>query len=82
MQKVTLLAVLSGPCTKILKGLHATLTLHLWRSVLIFAPFTVKTLIFLDAGVVVFVILPWLTPRFFRMYGPPGNRRHRTFGAL
>jgi Kef-type K+ transport system membrane component KefB len=36
---------------------------------LIFAPFTVKTLIFLGAGIVVFVILPWLTPRFFRLYG-------------
>jgi Kef-type K+ transport system membrane component KefB len=36
---------------------------------LIFAPFTIKTLIFLGAGVVVFVILPWLTPRFFRLYG-------------
>src|ERR1700688_2021203 len=36
---------------------------------LIFAPFTMKTLIFLGVGVVVFVILPWLTPRFFRLYG-------------
>jgi Kef-type K+ transport system membrane component KefB len=36
---------------------------------LIFAPFTVKTLIFLGVGVVVFVILPWVTPRFFRLYG-------------
>ena len=36
---------------------------------LIFAPFTVKTLIFLGVGVIVFVILPWLTPRFFRLYG-------------
>jgi len=36
---------------------------------LIFAPFTIKTLIFLAAGVAVFVILPWLTPRFFRRYG-------------
>jgi Kef-type K+ transport system membrane component KefB len=36
---------------------------------LIFSPFTVKTLIFLGAGVVVFGILPWLTPRFFRRYG-------------
>jgi glutathione-regulated potassium-efflux system ancillary protein KefC len=36
---------------------------------LIFAPFTMRTLIFLGAGVVVFVILPWLTPRFFRLYG-------------
>ncbi|MBR1277256.1 cation:proton antiporter [Bradyrhizobium sp. AUGA SZCCT0283] len=36
---------------------------------LIFAPFTLKTLVFLGVGVVVFVILPWLTPRFFRLYG-------------
>lgn len=36
---------------------------------LIFAPFTVKTLIFLGVGVVVFLVLPWLTPRFFRAYG-------------
>jgi glutathione-regulated potassium-efflux system ancillary protein KefC len=36
---------------------------------MIFAPFTVKTLIFVAAGVVVFVVLPWLTPRFFRLYG-------------
>jgi glutathione-regulated potassium-efflux system ancillary protein KefC len=36
---------------------------------LIFAPFTMKTLIFLVVGAVVFVVLPWLTPRFFRTYG-------------
>src|SRR5437016_3474710 len=36
---------------------------------LIFAPFTMKTLIFLGVGVIVFVVLPWLTPRFFKMYG-------------
>jgi Kef-type K+ transport system membrane component KefB len=36
---------------------------------LIFAPFTVKTAIFIAVGIVVFVILPWLTPRFFRLYG-------------
>src|SRR5207244_948311 len=36
---------------------------------LIFAPFTMKTLIFLSIGVVVFIVLPWLTPRFFKMYG-------------
>jgi glutathione-regulated potassium-efflux system ancillary protein KefC len=36
---------------------------------LIFAPFTMKTSIFLSTGVVVFVILPWLTPRFFQLYG-------------
>jgi glutathione-regulated potassium-efflux system ancillary protein KefC len=36
---------------------------------LIFAPFTMKTLVFLAAGVVVFVVLPWITPRFFQRYG-------------
>jgi Kef-type K+ transport system membrane component KefB len=36
---------------------------------LIFAPFTMKTLVFLGVGVVVFILLPWLTPRFFHLYG-------------
>jgi Kef-type K+ transport system membrane component KefB len=36
---------------------------------LIFAPFTMKTLIFIGVGALAFVILPWLTPRFFRRYG-------------
>jgi glutathione-regulated potassium-efflux system ancillary protein KefC len=36
---------------------------------LIFAPFTMKTLVFLSVGIVVFVVLPWVTPRFFRLYG-------------
>src|SRR5215813_1644893 len=36
---------------------------------LIFAPFTFKTAIFIAVGVVVFALLPWLTPRFFRLYG-------------
>ena len=36
---------------------------------LIFAPFTFKTLIFLGVGVAAFLVLPWLTPRFFRRYG-------------
>jgi glutathione-regulated potassium-efflux system ancillary protein KefC len=36
---------------------------------LIFAPFTLKTAIFLVVGIVVFLVLPWLTPRFFRLYG-------------
>src|SRR5262245_49758263 len=36
---------------------------------LIFAPFTLKTLIFLVTGIIVFVVLPWLTPRFFKLYG-------------
>ena len=36
---------------------------------LIFAPFTWKTLVFVGAGVLVFLVLPWLTPRFFKRYG-------------
>jgi len=36
---------------------------------LIFSPFTLKTLIFISVSVVVFAILPFLTPRFFRKYG-------------
>jgi glutathione-regulated potassium-efflux system ancillary protein KefC len=36
---------------------------------LIFAPFTLKTLLFLLVGAAVFAVLPWLTPRFFRLYG-------------
>jgi glutathione-regulated potassium-efflux system ancillary protein KefC len=36
---------------------------------LIFSPFTVKTLIFVGASGVVFAVLPFLTPRFFRKYG-------------
>src|ERR1700731_3278949 len=36
---------------------------------LIFAPFTVKTAIFLIVGVAVFVIVPWATPRLFKRYG-------------
>src|SRR5579862_3436625 len=35
---------------------------------LIFAPFTMKTMIFVGVSVVVFTVLPWLTPRFFRLY--------------
>src|SRR5512133_1977064 len=35
----------------------------------IFAPFTLRTLIFAGVAIVVFTILPWLTPRFFRLYG-------------
>src|SRR6266568_4345297 len=34
----------------------------------IFAPFTYRTLIFAAVGVIVFVVLPWVTPRFFRAY--------------
>jgi Kef-type K+ transport system membrane component KefB len=36
---------------------------------MIFAPFTMKTVIFVTAGIIVFIILPYLTPRFFRKYG-------------
>jgi glutathione-regulated potassium-efflux system ancillary protein KefC len=36
---------------------------------LIFAPFTVKTVVFIVVGIVVFVVLPWVTPRFFKLYG-------------
>jgi Kef-type K+ transport system membrane component KefB len=35
----------------------------------IFAPFTFKTFIFAGIAVVVFVILPWITPELFRRYG-------------
>jgi glutathione-regulated potassium-efflux system ancillary protein KefC len=35
----------------------------------IFAPFTFKTFIFAGVAVVVFIILPWITPRLFRLYG-------------
>ncbi|HTP72222.1 MAG TPA: cation:proton antiporter, partial [Burkholderiaceae bacterium] len=35
----------------------------------LFAPFTVRTLVFIGVGIVVFVVLPWLTPRFFRRFG-------------
>jgi glutathione-regulated potassium-efflux system ancillary protein KefC len=36
---------------------------------LIFSPFSVRTLIFVAISVVVFVALPFITPRFFRRYG-------------
>ncbi|MBO0757928.1 MAG: cation:proton antiporter [Bradyrhizobiaceae bacterium] len=36
---------------------------------LIFAPFSIKTLIFVGVGIVVFVVLPWFTPRFFKLFG-------------
>ena len=36
---------------------------------LIFSPFTIRTLIFVVVSVAVFVVLPFLTPRFFRKYG-------------
>lgn len=36
---------------------------------LIFAPFSIKTLIFVGVSAAVFVILPYLTPWFFKKYG-------------
>lgn len=35
---------------------------------LIFAPFTVRTLIFVGVSIVVFTALPWITPRFFKRF--------------
>ena len=35
----------------------------------LFSPFSGKTLVFAGAGAVAFVILPWITPRFFKRYG-------------
>ncbi|WP_428938978.1 cation:proton antiporter [Fontivita pretiosa] len=36
---------------------------------LIFAPFSSRSLVFICVSIVVFAVLPWLTPRFFRVYG-------------
>src|SRR6266542_4270812 len=36
---------------------------------LIFSPFTIRTLVFVVVSIVVFIILPVLTPRFFHRYG-------------
>lgn len=36
---------------------------------LIFAPFTTRTLVFVGASIVIFIALPFLTPRFFKRYG-------------
>ncbi len=36
---------------------------------LIFAPFSIRTLIFIGVGIVLFLILPCLTPWFFKRYG-------------
>jgi len=35
---------------------------------LIFAPFTIRTAIFVVVSIAIFAVLPWLTPRFFRRY--------------
>jgi Kef-type K+ transport system membrane component KefB len=36
---------------------------------LMFSPFTYRTLIFLGGSVIAFVVLPWVTPRFFKRFG-------------
>jgi len=36
---------------------------------MIFSPFTIRTVIFVAVSVAVFVVLPFVTPRFFRKYG-------------
>ena len=36
---------------------------------LIFAPFTIKTLIFVGVCVAILIFLPWITAQFFRLYG-------------
>jgi glutathione-regulated potassium-efflux system ancillary protein KefC len=36
---------------------------------LIFAPFSLRTLVFIGVSVATFIVIPWLTPRFFRWYG-------------
>ncbi|MFB0934977.1 MAG: cation:proton antiporter [Propionivibrio sp.] len=35
----------------------------------IFAPFSMRTLVFFAVSLVVFAIMPWVTPRFFKRYG-------------
>jgi glutathione-regulated potassium-efflux system ancillary protein KefC len=49
---------------------------------LIFAPFTLKTVTFIAVGVVVFAVLPWLTPRFFRLYGGRSSELETKFLLL
>jgi Kef-type K+ transport system membrane component KefB len=47
---------------------------------LIFSPFTIKTLKFVMASIVVFMVLPFLTPRFSRsMADASQSRKPRTF---
>jgi glutathione-regulated potassium-efflux system ancillary protein KefC len=36
---------------------------------LIFAPFTIKTVIFISVSIVIFAVLLYITPRFFKKYG-------------
>src|SRR6202167_3527351 len=40
---------------------------------LIFSPFTIRTVIFVGVSVLVFVVLPFITPRFFKYYGGRGS---------
>ena len=35
----------------------------------VFAPFTVRTVVFLAVAAAMFLVLPWVTPGFFRRYG-------------
>jgi glutathione-regulated potassium-efflux system ancillary protein KefC len=35
----------------------------------IFAPFTMRTVVFAAVAIAVFVVLPWLTPRLLKLYG-------------
>ena len=35
----------------------------------IFAPFSLRTLVFFAVSLVVFAVMPWVTPRFFKRYG-------------
>lgn len=35
----------------------------------LFSPFSLRTLVFIGISVVVFAVLPWVTPRFFRRFG-------------
>src|ERR1039457_3881905 len=46
---------------------------------LIFSPFTIKTLIFIAVSIVVFVVLPFLTPRFFKKYGGRVSRSEERY---
>jgi len=36
---------------------------------LMFSPFTLRTLVFVGASLAAFLVLPWITPRFFRRFG-------------
>jgi Kef-type K+ transport system membrane component KefB len=46
---------------------------------LIFAPFTIKTLIFVGACVAILIFLPWITAQFFRlMEAVPQNSKRNT----